>query len=138
MTSMLYAGEPGSPPFGTELYDASGRKLERVRAFNPVTGEVIDHRSFAWLRWLHPGWELRKRFWRWMDTRGVSVWGEPQCRHHFVPAPIRVVKPDAYLSEEALEAHRRSGEARRPLDQVMRDLNLEALEELMKAVEEAP
>ncbi len=89
---MLYAGEPGSPPIGTKLYDARGRILRQVMAFDPLTGEVIDHRPFIYLRWLHPGWPWRNAFWRWLADRGVSFGCEILSRHHFVPAPIRVVE----------------------------------------------
>jgi hypothetical protein len=90
---MLYAGKPGSPPIGTKLYDARGRMLRKAVAFDPLTGEVIDYRNFTWLRWLHPGFPVRNAFWKWLHRRGVWFDGEAPCRHHFVPAPIRVVLP---------------------------------------------
>lgn len=91
---MLYAGEPGSPPIGTRLYDARGQLLASVIAFDPHTGEVIDWRPCHWLRWLHPAWRLRSSFWQWMAIRGVSAYAPVPQRHRFVPAPIRVVLPD--------------------------------------------
>lgn len=93
---MFYADQYRLPP-GTELFDANGKKLEQVYAFNPVTGEVIDFRRPPdFLRFLHPGWKLRMAFWDWMYDRGVEVnWLVP-WRHYFAPAPIRIsVPPDS-------------------------------------------
>lgn len=90
---MLYAGNPGSPPMGTIIRDASGRRLRSVVAFDPVTGEVIDSPSMSWLRWLHPGWKLRLRFWWWMEDRGVKMDIDINCRHWFAPAPISFEVP---------------------------------------------
>ena len=78
--------------FGAKVYDATGRRVRRVMACNPETGEAIVFAKarvspMDWLRRCLRRIKPRLR-WEWIYS------GEPCKRHGFWPAPLRVVPPE--------------------------------------------
>ena len=88
--SLIYPEEAWAR-FGPKVavYDATGLKLNRVMACDPLTGEVIKvmqdtDPSAKWvgiycllLRWLRKRW-------------GILVHGDIMAVHYFAPAPLRL------------------------------------------------
>ena len=80
--------DPAEPLVGIYVVDATGRRLQCVVSMDMETGEVIDAVPLDWLRWLYLAWNARRRFWLWMENRGVQIRWEYPIRHWFAPAPL--------------------------------------------------